>query len=299
MVLHVRLALWPWLFLSALFAIAVAQGCASLTESGFSGGGGDGGETSSLDARLPNPPGDANACRPGDVETYQPTAYHPAAGAGQGVCTSTAIARFYDACLGPQATAGACDGFRSTDGACAACILTPETASFDGPVIKHGALATANVAGCIELTDLGGLPCAKAVQALDGCELFACEANCPVHDQASAHAYDACATQASLDRAGCLQYGMAATACTNAELDGGPAALCVGRTFPDFYFAVVPLFCGSPSPGREGGGLVFDASASDAAADAAADEGTEAGNYPWADAQSDERSDGAADSPNE
>jgi hypothetical protein len=298
MVLHARLALWPWLLLSALFTIAVAQGCASLATAGSSALS-DAGQ-SSQDARFPQPPGDANACRPGDVETYQPTAYHPAAGAGQGVCTSAAITRFYDACLSPQATAGACDDFKSKEGACASCILTPETASFDGPLIKHGGLVTANVAGCIELTDLAGLPCAKAVQALDGCELFACEANCPVHDQASAMAYDACARQASLDKAGCLQYGVAATGCTDAELEGGPAAPCLGQRFSDFYFAVVPLFCGSPSPGREGGGLVFDASAGDAAvADRAADVGTDAPSGPPADAQTDARSDAAEDAPTE
>src|SRR4029077_6153484 len=137
-------------------------------------------------------PGDASACRPGDVATYRPAPYHLAAAAHKGACDAMQIADFYKQCLGPQKTSAQCSAFMSdkTTGPCAACIVTSETADHYGPVIDHSGFVTANVAGCIELTDPSGVSCAKSVQALNGCELAACEANCPVHDAPSRSAYD-------------------------------------------------------------------------------------------------------------
>jgi hypothetical protein len=291
MVFHARVAFWPWLLLSAVFAIAVVQACVSLP-TGSSIGGPNAGEPT-FDARSPQPVGDANACRPGNVETYQPSDYHPAAAAGQGVCSPDAIAAFYTDCLDPQRrTQSACDQFTSAESACASCILTPATASYDGPLINQRGLVTPNVAGCIELTDPSNRPCAKAVQARDGCALFACEANCSVHDQTSRTAYDACAGQATSKAGGCSMYQLAAGACTDGELDGGPAAACVAPSFRGFYFAVVPLFCGPPSPWREGGALTFDAS-EDAAPDASVDVGVDA----TTDSSRDARADAPSDAP--
>jgi hypothetical protein len=270
MVPHARVAVvWPWLLCSALFPIVVADGCAVSAISDL-GPPWDGGLSGSDDMPA-SPPGDSSACRPGDVETFQPLSYHPAAAAWQGVCSPDAIAGFYAACIGPERTSTACDAFMSdkTTGPCAACILTPDTASHDGPLISHQTFITANVAGCIELTDRGSLYCAKVVQALGGCELAACQANCPVNDSASLAAYDACAGQA--DIAGCQSYAMLA-ACVDAG-DAGQSAKCLTASFPDFYNQVVPLFCGAPPPGLDGAVLPeFDAStdASSAAADAAA-----------------------------
>ncbi|MDP9001679.1 MAG: hypothetical protein M3O46_16390 [Myxococcota bacterium] len=239
---------WLWLAGSALVTAAVAPGCA--VESNATSSGAGVGPLPPSDAATF--PGDASACRPGDVETYQPGAYHRAAGAWQGVCSPAQITGFYDMCLGPQKSKVDCDGFVSamTTGPCAACILTPEGASHDGPLINHGGFLTANIAGCIELTDSSGLSCAKALQALGGCELAACKANCPVHDSPSRMAYDACAVQA--DSAGCRMYDPAAT-CIYAEPDAGLTTGCLQQTFPEFYAAVVPLFCGAPPDWLEGG----------------------------------------------
>ena len=102
---------------------------------------------------------------------------------------------------------------------------------------------TTNVAGCIELADPDGMPCAKSLQALGGCELAACEANCPVADAASRVVYDGCVGAA--DQAGCRPY-VALAACASAEADAGLAATCLLGSFADFYAAVAPLFCGAP-----------------------------------------------------
>jgi hypothetical protein len=160
--------------------------------------------------------------------------------------------------------------------ACAACIVTTESADFYGPVIDHGGFVTPNVAGCIELTDHSQYTCAENVQALTGCELAACEANCPVHDAASRAAYDACAAQAA--QGGCTAFATAAK-CADALQDGGPAANCLLPMFQDFYNAVVPLFCGS-APQRPDAGLSFDAANEDAsvALDAVADGPAPAGD---------------------
>jgi len=243
----------------ALFAgLALANGCGIVAGSGFSGSGDAGAVTDGPtgDGAL-QIPSDASSCQPADVETYMPGAYHPATAAYQGVCTTAQIAGFYEACLGSGATTAACTAFSARDagtGDCAACILTPDSAIAYGPLIGHGTFITNNVAGCIQLTLPGELSCAKAEAALDGCELAACEANCPVDDAATRAVYDGCA--AAADGAGCQSYAqMAACAQSLAQDDAGPGALCLPPSFETFYDTVVPLFCGS-APGDAGAALI-------------------------------------------
>jgi hypothetical protein len=284
---HARLA-WPWLISSALLAATAANGCTSVgalngayaVPDGMATGSGDGATST---------PGDANACRPGDVETYQPKAYRPATAAWQGVCSAAQIGSYYDDCLGAQATTTTCTAFQSdkTSSPCAACISTLDDASHYGPLISHGTFITTNVAGCIELTDPAGLSCAKALQALSGCELYACQANCPVNDSASRMAFDSCADQAS--HAGCTSYDMA-TGCVSAERDAGRAADCLLPAFFDFYNAVVPLFCGAPASEFDAGSPAFDASADGARAMA-----SDASDDVRMDALSDTRAEAASD----
>jgi hypothetical protein len=207
----------------------------------------------------------ASSCRPGDVQTYVPSAYRPATAAWQGVCVAVAgqdagspIQLFYDACLGPGASKDACTTFTQTYPACAACILTPATADQYGPVIGYSGVAQGyggfvqpNVAGCIELTDPSkGLSCAKAVQALSGCELEACEANCPVHDSASLDAYGQCAREVdgagggdAAPAGGCQSYATKAS-CRADEADSS-ASTCLSPSFKAYYDFAVPLFCGA------------------------------------------------------
>src|ERR1700690_717843 len=227
---HACVASRPWIFSSALLAFVGADGCAASSANdsatgsdaapGFGAPTDDGGASGSM-----FPTGDASACRPGDVETYQPSAYHFAAAAWRGVCVIEGPAGngqdrlFFDKCLAVDATPDGCAAFQAdaANADCAKGLLPPaSTTSHDGygPLINHGTFITTNVAGCIELTDPSALSCAKAVQALGGCELRACEANCPVHDPTSRAAYDTCASHA--DHAGCQSYDMAAAACGNA-----------------------------------------------------------------------------------
>lgn len=196
---------------------------------------------------------DAGACLPGDVTTYTPQ-YRPATGAYQNRCSDGDVQAFYTNCLGASATTDQCNKFtKDTSTAdCAACLLTPDSAMDYGPLIGHGSFVTANVAGCIELTDAstGGLACAKAVQALAGCELLACEANCDVHDGPSLNAYDTCASTA--DTGGCDTYASASSCVQGLEEAGDGVALCLASDFASFYGAAARLFCGAAPPAEAG-----------------------------------------------
>lgn len=285
---------------AALIVGSLAQGC-SIDRASMAGGDGgfldDGSLDSTEEAFLTD---DGSACHPGDVTTYVSGAYHPAAATYQGVCSDVQRQGFYDACLGSKASTDTCNAFSQADAgnaACASCILTPETATAYGPLVEHGhgTFITENVGGCIELVDPSSLPCAKEQQALLGCQLAACEANCPVHDVATRAAYDGCAAMAGA--AGCQAYATRA-ACAQ---DGGASATCVGRTFKAFYDDVVPRFCGMPeagaAPPHDAGpsdattadASPTDGAAADAAVDATVDAATEAAatDAPAADARSD------------
>jgi len=290
----------------AAAALGSAVGCGTVTapSGGATSGGGDG---TSGGATLVGPAGSASACQPGVVSTYVPGTYQGATGAWQGVCVDDGqdlIGQYYDACFGDAATPAACTAFKTTSAttaACAACILTPVAAPLLGPIIDYGGFVGKNTAGCIELVDPGGLPCATAVQALTGCELQACQANCPVSSPASLDDYYECAQVA--DSAGCASY--AATASCSQGLDGSPASVCDSAAFKDFYDAVVPLFCGQRATFDLDATTVYppftdaatpDASAPDAAADAsdgsaaltvAIDAGPALGDAAYADAGAD------------
>jgi hypothetical protein len=222
--------------------------------SSSSGGGGSSGSSSG------GPSDAAAACLPGDVTTYAPQ-YHAATGAYLGMCTSSEVKTFYDDCLGPNATANMCNKFMMGDAGsrCAACLLTADSDKNYGPLIGHGSFVTANVAGCIELTDAtsGGLACAKAVQALGGCELLACEANCDVHDGKSLDAYETCASAA--DQAGCATYASASSCVQSLQEAGDGVAQCLAGDFATFYYLAAQLFCGT-APAMDGG-APYDAGA--------------------------------------
>lgn len=249
---------------AALVAAFIGPAC-SVGGASLSGGGDSGSlEASSSDVSEELALLDGGTCQPGDVQTYVPKAYHPATPAYQGVCSGQQLQDFYTACLDPSATAASCYSFSQSPStsACASCILTPEAAAAYGPLVDHGSFITQNVGGCIELTDPSGLTCAKAQQALEGCQLAACEANCPVHDAATRTAYDTCAAIASTS--GCQQYeSKAACAQDTAE---SSASICVGQTFENFYRAVAPWFCGAPPDATA---PPYEAGQADASGDAA------------------------------
>lgn len=245
----------------AVIAVAAPYGCSSSGDS--SGAPPDAGcGNCVVDAAKPDAPHDAApidaavTCAPADVTTFQPPTYVPAVGASQGKCTPAQIQSFYDDCLAPNATQATCAPFSRSTGtaenkACAACIVTADSATSYGAIVEHKGVVNINIPGCMELTDpAGGLMCAKAYQAADACDRAACAANCPVTDDASFQLYQACLQQAG--GGGCKSYAQG-SACASAEADGGPAARCfMGQSFQDLYSIVVPIFCGGS--GDAGGG---------------------------------------------
>jgi hypothetical protein len=259
-----------------LCGVASLGGCDSLSSSspasvlvpGTDGGG----------ASQP-PQNDASAvtgtsCHPGNVETFVPAAYRHPTPPGQGACVAgdggpDPIEAYYDDCFGSGMTKTACDAFAAANPTCTACIESAETAPAYGPLVLANGFVEANVAGCIELESPSNFACAQAQQALSDCELAACAANCVVVDQASLLAYENCATQA--DQTGCSAYDTAAM-CLSQEVEAGasgnPESICLATTFEEFYFAIVPLFCGEGS--TDGGPPVTDAGG--AAGDAAFEE---------------------------
>ncbi|MGA2448740.1 MAG: hypothetical protein ABTD50_08710 [Polyangiaceae bacterium] len=223
---------------------------------------------------------DSGGCHPGYVVAFQssPNAYHPATAAWQGVCSSTETAAFYSDCLGSNATTSACSAFKidASHALCIACIETPVTASHYGPLVDYGSFVAPNVAGCIELTDPNGLSCATQIQTASACELAACEVNCPVSGSAdSLKAYDSCTGAA--DQGVCESYALAASACRRAEQDSGLSAPCLNSDFSGYYSEVVPIFCGTQSPG-------VDAESPDVDGFAPADGAVEDGGAAGADA---------------
>jgi hypothetical protein len=207
---------------------------------------------------------DGGVCMPGDVTTYHPM-YHQA-DVQPTACSPDLVSSFFAACLGSSANKADCDSFRDANPDCAGCIVTPESAMEYGPIVDHGGFVTANVAGCIEVNvqsavDAGGgaLGCAHAVQALEGCELAACEANCPVSDSASLSEFQGCSS--SVDSMGCSTFAAAAT-CTAPDAGDGLPTICLTSDFATFYEAVVPLFC-LPPPPVDAGAAVPDGYPSD------------------------------------
>jgi hypothetical protein len=263
---------------AAISTMASAAGCGTVTANAVASPSGVG-DAAAGGSGVFGPGGDANSCQPGTVVNYLPAAYRPATGAWQGVCVDDGqdlIGQYYDACFGDNATPAACAAFKTmsaASAACAACILTPVTAEKLGPIIDYGGFVGKNTAGCIQLVDTGGMPCATAVQVLTGCELQACQANCPVSSSASLDDYYECAQDA--DGNGCASY-YAMAACGQA-LDGGPASICAAAAFKDFYDAVVPLFCGQRATLDLDGATVYppftDAAVTDGGPDAPEDGG--------------------------
>jgi hypothetical protein len=256
-----------WLAASAILAVvAPVLGCSAvktsasgeLTTVGPDGSGGASGGSIGADA--------ASSCHASDVSTYVPATYQSAvapSAACLGADGGETWDAFFEACLGPDKSKASCDAFTATpsNAACAACVLTSYMSDRLGPIIDYGDFVGGNVAGCIELTTPADLSCAEEVQALTNCEIAACEANCPVSDEASLAARESCSS--NVDALGCYSFNQSASSCRAVEADAGVAGPCMDAAFNDFYEAVVPLFCGRTVLDASAG---FDASASGDAA---------------------------------
>jgi hypothetical protein len=172
-----------------------------------------------------------------------------------GACTDQQITDFYTNCFDTGHTKAMCDTFKAGATACAACIEGPSTASTWAASVTHGGVVTINVGGCMEiLGGADGLDCAHKSQASEACDNAACDATCPVTDDASFQLYLACIQQAAAN--GCSATATAVQTCETALGNGdGGAVICTqGSNFQDIYTNVVPVFCGGGGSADAGDG---------------------------------------------
>ena len=188
---------------------------------------------------------DASACGPGDVQTFVPGGYVPAH-APQDACDPDDIEGIYESCLGPNRSPDGCAAVQASKAACFSCLVTPSGGTSYGSVIEYTGFVEPNVAGCVELVSQGGMSCAKSLQALAGCQLQACEANCPVTDASSLAAFEGCSAQA--EAGGCEAYAQAAS-CFWSQADAGPLSVCSATDFHAFFVNASALFCSAGDAG--------------------------------------------------
>lgn len=208
--------------------------------------------TASDGAVRPDVSAEGGSCSPGDVTGFVAPAYRPAVASES--CPAGMIEHFHSSCLAGDAPSGACRAnfgpqAPADNRACAACLLTPETAARWGAIVDQGATASVNVAGCLELK--GNRVCAELSQRSDACQDYACRASCPVTDAAGHAAYTRCRERAGAG--GCKGYTSAEDTCV-AAVDAGVGRECLswqakpGATFEDMFKAVAPVFCAKPDP---------------------------------------------------
>jgi hypothetical protein len=182
---------------------------------------------------------------PGFTPAWSPPAPH------QNACTQQNIDDFRQFCLG-AGNANACNSFLATAAgkACAACILTPATATAPGPLVDHSAsqgYVSLNTAGCVALAtgDTSATGCGAKLAASEQCDDVAC-INCQVTgDPATLAALEQCDSDA--EAGACASYAAAAK-CGDAIAEAGTAGnQCItGNDFDTGYNAIVPMFCLTP-----------------------------------------------------
>ena len=248
---------------TAALVVALADGCS--TSSGATSGGDDSGvardggdRDASSDASVVDASDAAdakNVCAPSDLSGFTPPSYAPPKHV-PGACTGAQISGFLDACFRTGHTKTSCDTFAATiPSTCADCLATPWNAPARGAAVlyqgaagDHGVRAL-NVSGCLALVGgAAGLDCAKKLEIEEACELAACNANCPVTDNASFQPWAACVTSA--DSAACRPYTAPATTCIMAEgmTDAGSSMCGLPlTTFETGFMAIAAVLCGGGS----------------------------------------------------
>jgi len=196
---------------------------------------------------------DAGACAPQPVPGFQPAWIPPRAPTP--ACNATQISTFIADCLGT--TGGtACGTFQSdsANAACLTCMTSPynATQTVDGPLLQGMNYLVLNIGGCISLTDPCQMSCAAAWEARQLCELASCGSVCPVTDDTSGAAYEACVNTA--DTCSCLPESTVALTCQSG-LAGSPASECFPlSSFNAAAMTFATLFCGGgPGGGGDGG----------------------------------------------
>jgi hypothetical protein len=194
----------------------------------------------SLDTGAPDTA--TTGCSPQSVSGFTPTYTQPVAKSIK--CTTTQTNNIYAGCLAANATMATCQTAYNAAPTCYNCIFTPSTAASWGAVIEMtNGTVRVNLAGCVQNSDSTQTTCAHSLAAHEGCDEAACEAACPVTDQMSLDAYNACFTSA--DSGGCATYATTANNCQAAIPSSSAAYRCFqGATFQALYQNVVPAFCG-------------------------------------------------------
>jgi hypothetical protein len=188
----------------------------------------------------------AGQCGPG-VVTSAP-AYVPPAPTQQGVCTPQQIDDYFNNCFSATASNYSCNAWLSDPDAgvanqtCASCVFTDSTAGAWGPFVYFVQVQNVdfNFGGCMAVLDPSQNACAESVELDQECDYAACPQCFDVN------ALYQCMAVADSVPCACASYAQA-TGCANGEVDGGPAAACFSLDVPTYYYATVPVFCGSAS----------------------------------------------------
>jgi len=220
-------------------------------------------------ARPPPPEDVGGTCTPGDVMTFTPT-WHPPTGPYTGACTDAQLDALIKDCFVAAATAGTCNAWLadSNNTACTACWVgqPSPTAMSWAPFLyvdNPGQVDFVNVAGCLVLADPSLYTCAHSIEAMFTCDLAACQANCPVPQNASTVDVEAAESTLSAcfeaaNETGCEQFAELAAPCIPSPdagfVDAGPASFCssVGSD-PVSLRTYFDLACGVPHDDADAG----------------------------------------------
>jgi hypothetical protein len=240
---------------AAAFVVALSYGCTTTVVEPVPDDAGSDVKAPPLDASADHahpdttpPDTDASMCAPVDISTFTPPAYVSAKKV-LGTCTVKQISDYDSMCNTSPYTGCSAWQAVTANKACLGCLVSKDTDNPWGALVEHTmqGVSNDNVAGCIEIE--GNLTCAKAYEALSACEDAACPPSvCPVTDQTTFTAYEACAKSA--DSGACKTYASAVQACQGVD-DGGPiSTICQGGTdFHSIFLAISPVFCGYPDGG--------------------------------------------------
>ena len=186
------------------------------------------------------------ACSPGDVSSFAPqwVAPIPASKA----CTQPLIDQYAADCIDDTTSSTTkCQAFTTANKACAACLVTPESASAYGAVIaKANNVLSLNVGGCLALTtgDSTAGGCGAKYDATSQCDDLACNANCPLPDgdTAAFQAYLTCLQKSQTTV--CKSY--ASAECPEADAGASTACALSAGSFVDNFKLLAPVFCAAP-----------------------------------------------------
>jgi hypothetical protein len=195
------------------------------------------------DAGLDAPPEDAHviiSCTPSltgaPAPSWKPPSTYPRA-----ACSAAEITQIVTDCYA-QLSASKCAADKAAMPACAACLITDETAASLGPIIQAGAYGTLNQAGCqaLETGDASPSGCPARIGVVIDCEQLACAARCTTAGSNSTQ-YHSCRLISSGDGGPCAAAYAQTTGCGEDDPDaGGRCYFGATDTFLTYMQRVAP-----------------------------------------------------------